>query len=177
MSVQDESTTIAYASDGASVNFAVPFYFKTTADLVVTFRDSTGAIVTKLLTTDYAVSGTLDPKLNTYASGGTVTFNVAPATGGQVRISRRTPRVQAAVYVNGDPFPPIAHEVSQDTAQLVIQEARGFLFIADGPPTAGTFSNGDTVQNSNPVKGGTMGWVYINGLWYEFGAIAETAAG
>src|SRR5690348_5928568 len=98
MAVQDEPISIAYATDGISTVYAFPYYFRAPSDLVVTFKDSTGVVVTKVLTTDYTVSGVLDPKLTTYSGGGSVTMLAPLATGGTVRITRRTPRTQTATY-------------------------------------------------------------------------------
>ena len=179
MAVTDQPTSIAYATDGVSVNFNYNHYFKAFTDLVVMVKDSTGRVATKVLTTDYSVSGTLDPKLATYSAGGLVTFNTAPASGGQVRISRRTQKVQQSVYVNGDPFPVSSHEVSQDTAELVIQEGSRVLFMADGPPTHGLFADGDKVEAATKIPGGSEGWIYCAspGGWFEYGTISGTQAG
>lgn len=176
MAVSDQPVTIRYATDGSSVAFAFPYYFAAAADLVVTVQDSTGAVTTKTITTDYTVSGTLDTKLNVYSSGGTVTFGVAPATGGYVRITRRTPRSQPVVYNPHDPFPAGSHEQALDRLMLVVQDAltaMGCIGIADGPPTSGTFLNGQWLKNANLTPGGTMGWVYIGGHWYEWGQISQ----
>lgn len=175
MSVSDQPISIAYASDGVSLVFAFPYYFRAFGDLVVTVKDSTGAVTTKVLTTDYSVSGVLDTKLNIYSAGGNITFLVAPAASGQVRITRRTPRAQTAVYNPEDPFPAGSHEAALDNLMIVIQEladSLGVLGLADGPPTSGSFTTGNILINTNPVPGGTWAWIYIAGFWYEMAQIA-----
>src|SRR5713101_1503017 len=94
MAVEDETLTIIYLTDGIATAFPYPFYFRAIPDLIVQFTDSLGVVTTKILNTDYTVSGALDAKLNVYSEGGTVTFGVAPATAGQILITRHTPRAQ-----------------------------------------------------------------------------------
>lgn len=174
MAVSDQPISIAYATDGISTNYAFPYYFRAFADLVVTFKDVNGVVTTKVLNTDYHVVASADPKLNVYSSGGGV-FLVAPLSpGGQVRITRKTPRTQPAVYGVNDPFPAASHEAALDNLELQLQDALkaiGCLGIADGPPTSGSFSIGDWLKDANPVPGGTMGWIYL-GAWYSWGQIS-----
>ncbi len=178
MAVEDEGVTIIYLTDGVATAFAYPFYFRATTDLIVQFTDSGGIVTTKILNTDYAVSGILDAKLNVYSEGGTVTFGVAPAAGGQLLITRHTPRAQTAVYNPQDPFPAGSHEAALDNTILIIQEAlAGFQGVAQGPPTSGTFAVGDWFWILPPVLGMPRGIICIvagsPGGWAGWGQISE----
>lgn len=171
MADSEQPISYAYSSDGVSVGFAFPSYFTTQGALVVTFKDSTGAVTTKVLGSDYTISGVVDTHLNTYKDGGTVVFGVAPAAGGQVRVTRRTARTQPAVFTPADPFASGSLEATLDRAMNVIQEiASGFLGIGDGPPATGT--EGQWMMNANWTPGGNFGWVNIGGSFYEFGPIS-----
>ena len=178
MAVEDEAVTIIYTTDGTAVAFSYPFYFRAVTDLIVEFTDSTGIVTTKILNTDYTVSGTLDAKLNVYSEGGTVTFNSAPAAAGQVMITRHTPRAQTAVYNPQDPFPAGSHEAALDNAILIIQEMlAGFQGVAQGVPTSGTFAVGDWFWILPPVLGFPRGIICVAGgtpgTWAGFGQISE----
>jgi len=63
------------------------------------------------------------------------------------------------------------------TAPFVLDAASEvFIQKAPNPPTAGTWSQGNTVYNSAPVAGGSVGWVCVAtgapGTWKSFGTIA-----
>lgn len=155
MSVSDQPFSIAYGSDGVSTVFAYPYYFRAFADLVVMFTDSLGVVTTKILSTDYNVSGALDPKLNVYSAGGNVTFLVAPVAGGRVFITRHTPRAQSATFNPEDPFPAGSMEAALDNMMLIIQETTAnYQGYVDGPPTSGTFTVGDWFWINDPAAFG-----------------------
>lgn len=178
MSVSDAANRISFSTDGMTTAYAVPFYFTAAGDLVVTYTDSSGNTTTKVLNSDYSVGGVLDPKLNVYKSGGTVTFGTPLASGGTVLITRAVPPSQPYVWNPGDPFPSGTTEAAHDRAILAIQDfvqAFQLVGIGEGPPTSGTFNQGDKVINMNPQPGGTIGWVYIGTVWYEFGQISGVA--
>ncbi len=177
MAVEDETLTIIYLTDGIATAFPYPFYFRAIPDLIVQFTDSLGVVTTKILNTDYTVSGALDAKLNVYSEGGTVTFGVAPATAGQILITRHTPRAQTAVYNPQDPFPAGSHEAALDNAILIIQEMlAGFQGVAQGKPTSGTFAIGDWFWIQPPVLGGPRAIVCVvggtPGTWAGWGQIS-----
>jgi hypothetical protein len=177
MAVEDEGVVIIYSTDGIATAFSFPFYFRAITDLVVEFTDSLGVVTTKILNTDYSISGTLDAKLNVYSEGGTVTFAVAPAAGGQLLITRHTPRAQTAIYNPQDPFPAGSHEAALDNAILIIQEMlAGFQGVAQGPPTSGTFAVGDWFWIQPPVLGGPRGLVCVvagtPGTWAGWGQVS-----
>ncbi len=178
MAVEDENVTIIYSTDGFATAFSYPFYFRATSDLIVQFTDSLGIVTTKILNTDYTVSGALNGKLFVYSEGGTVTFAIAPAAGGQLFVTRHTPRAQTAVYNPQDPFPAGSHEAALDNAILIIQELlAGFQGVAQGPPTSGTFAVGDWFWITPPVLGSPRAIVCVvggtPGTWAAWGLISE----
>ena len=176
MAVSDQPIIVAYATNGSTVAFAVPFYFRAFADLVVRYKNSSGLIVTLALTTDYTVAGTLDPKLNTYSAGGTVTTNTMLATG-TLYIRRKTPKAQTAVYAPDDPFPAGTHEAALDNEILIAQEQAaggGFQPIAssgDATPVDASIANdcfellteNTTIgAPSNPRDGQVLTFLFTN---------------
>lgn len=180
MAVSNQPASITYNTDGTTVAYAVPFYFRQFGDLIVTYKDSTGIVTTKVLTTDYSVSGTLDPKLNVYSSGGTVTMISPLLAGGVVRITRRTAPQQPYVWTPNDPSPAGSDEASHDNVLLIVQElyqALQIVGIGDGPPTSGTYNFLDKIMNPNATPGDFVGWINLqagqsSGTWYGWGAIS-----
>jgi|HubBroStandDraft_6_1064221.scaffolds.fasta_scaffold1057883_2 hypothetical protein len=180
MAVQPQANNISYATDGVSTAYNVPFYFSEQPDLIVTYSDPEGdPPVTLVLNSDYTVSGVVDPKLGTYSAGGVVTTTSVLAAGGTLLIVRSTPESQPYVWNPGDPFPSGTTEAAHDREMLCLQDlAQAFqvVGIALGPPSSGSYSNGNIIMNKNPQPGGTAGWIYIFGLWYELFPISGTAA-
>jgi hypothetical protein len=116
MTVSTQATRVAYAGDGGSVAFAVPFPFFDPADLEVIARETaTGVETPRALGADYTVAGG-------NGATGTVTAAVAPPVGTEWVIRRRTGRVQGTDYVPHDPFPAESHERALDRLTLIAQE-------------------------------------------------------
>lgn len=116
MTVSTQATRIAYAGDGSSTAFAVPFPFFDATDLEVIERQTaTGVETPRMLGADYAVTGG-------NGATGTVSAVVAPAVGTEWVIRRRTGRVQGTDYVPHDPFPSESHERGLDRLTLIAQE-------------------------------------------------------
>jgi hypothetical protein len=94
MSVTSQTPYNSYTANGATTVFPYGFMLLDTDDLVVTVDG-----VVKTLTTDYTVSGLLNP------SGGNVTFLVAPANAAKVLLSRLLTIERLTDYQdNGDLF-------------------------------------------------------------------------
>lgn len=116
MTVSTQATRVAYAGDGGSVAFAVPFPFFDPADLEVIARETaTGVETPTALGADYTVAGG-------NGATGTVTAAVPPPVGTEWVIRRRTGRVQGTDYVPHDPFPAESHERALDRLTLIAQE-------------------------------------------------------
>jgi len=139
MAVEQENTYIAYAGNIGGTGYAFPYYFRSFSDLIVTLVDASMDVTSLVLNTDFTVAGTVDPQLNVYSNGGTVTLNNT-AVGFTVLIMRRSQKTQAAVYNPEDPFPAKTHEAALDALALRLQELDvHFQGYADGYPTAGAY--------------------------------------
>ena len=158
MAVSVQSLSITYVGDGTSKDFSVPFYFIAQADLEVMVDGAS-----KTLNSDYTVTGTLDPKLNVYASGGTIHFTVAPSSGAKVFITRMTGKYQPATFNPGDPMMAGTVEEAYDRLCVLIQElaaglAAGLIGVLPGPPTAGNYTQGQWFIVFPPVAGQPFIW-------------------
>jgi hypothetical protein len=118
------TTTIKNSAAGNGSNSAFSYTFKAFASSEVKVyvrTDSTGAEVLKTEGTgsaNYAVSGI------GAASGGTVTFVTAPASGETVVIRRLTSQTQGTDYVENDPFAAEDHETALDKLTHIVQEVQ-----------------------------------------------------
>jgi len=100
-----------YVGNGATTVFAYTFRILTSADIEV--QD---AGVVKTLTTDYTVSGVGD------ASGGSVTFLVAPLNLNNVALLRKEKIDQQTAYVEANAFPEASHENAVDKLTMIAQQ-------------------------------------------------------
>ena len=107
--------TVYHSGDGVTTQFAYPFRIRQESDLLV----YSSAV---LLTTGYTVSGVGN------SSGGTVTFNSAPASGSSnVVFQRDTSAVQTSQYPEGNKFPSDDVEANLDQRAVVEQDLRGYI--------------------------------------------------
>jgi hypothetical protein len=134
MTVSTAYSALSYAGNGSTTAFSVtwPFF---TGSLVVTLISSLGVETVKTLTTHYTVSGGTDS--NGLPATGTVTMLTAPASGETLKITRSTPKTQAATWGENDAFPQKTIEAALDKALLVAQEvgvlaADGLLTVTSG---------------------------------------------
>ena len=141
MTVSSTTTKVSYSGNGSTTVFAYTFKIFADADLTVIVRtDSTGAEVTKTLTTDYTVSGAGN------VSGGNVTFVTAPASGETVVIKRNLELTQSTDYTPNDPFPAASHEDALDRQMFIAQQQEerfGRALVLPETDTAST-----TIPNS-----------------------------
>ena len=67
-------------------------------------------------------------------------------------------------------------EVQVDVAGAIKFAGRKFL-VSQDIPNSGSYSQGDTIWNSNPTPGNVMGWVCVKsgtpGVWKSFGSISN----
>ena len=75
MTIASVDNRRSYAGNGSTTNFAFPPPFTANSDLLVILRSAAGVETVQVLTTNYTVTGAGNP------AGGTVTMNVAPASG------------------------------------------------------------------------------------------------
>ena len=141
MTVSSTTTKVSYSGNGSTTVFAYTFKIFADADLTVIVRtDSTGAEVTKTLTTHYTVSGAGN------VSGGNVTFGTAPASGETVVIKRNLALTQSTDYTPNDPFPAASHEDALDRQMFIAQQQEerfGRALVLPETDTAST-----TIPNS-----------------------------
>lgn len=134
MTIASQTSRISYTGDGSTTAFAVPFYFAANADLVVSVQDLSGNVTTKILGTDYTLSGA------TLAVGGTCTFTTAPVTNFKIAIYRVPEITQTTSYNNNDPFPAKSHELALDKTATIDQYLKTLIDRAilvaptDNPP-------------------------------------------
>jgi hypothetical protein len=152
LTVSTTTSRADYTGNGATVAFAVPFYFLDNAHLtVLRTQVSTGAITTLALTTDYTVTGAGNP------AGGTVTCVVAPTNGQTLSILRNVPLTQLNTYVPNDPFPAASHERALDQLTMEVQQLDEELGRSlTIPPNVATGSI--STQLPAPAGGKIIGW-------------------
>jgi hypothetical protein len=116
MTLSTTLTRESYPGIGVITPLQVPFAFLGPDELLVIERDNTtGALTTKTLNTDYAVAGGL-------GETGTVTPTVAIAVGKTWIILRATKRLQPTDYEEGDEFPSALAELGYDRGMMIAQE-------------------------------------------------------
>lgn len=122
MTVSTTTIKNSAAGNGSTTAFSFTFKAFASSEVKVYVRtDSTGAEVLKTEGTgsaNYAVSGV------GAASGGTVTFVTAPASGETVVIRRLTSQTQGTDYVENDPFAAEDHETALDKLTHIVQEVQ-----------------------------------------------------
>jgi hypothetical protein len=111
MTVSSTGSRVEYLENGVGLDFAFPFRFRATSELVVTRSVNGGPFVP--VSTSSIVGGG--------EAGGTVTL-FSSVAGAKLRIERRTTRRQLTDYTPGDPFPAETHEAALDRLAMVDQE-------------------------------------------------------
>jgi len=120
MTVTTTTNSIRYAGNGVTTAFAFPYIFFDPTDLVVSLSNETTGSFVVVLNGDYAVSG--DYADGEYASGGTVTFNTAPATGNTVFITRNVPAIQNVTLIDNTKFPAATVNTEFDYLTVLAQQ-------------------------------------------------------
>lgn len=108
MTVSNANNRMDYAGNDVTTVFAYNFRILNQDHIEVILVTSSGVESTKILNSDYTVSGVGD------SPGGNVTMTVAPSTGESLILKRRMPFVQETDYVSGDIFPAETHENALD---------------------------------------------------------------
>lgn len=116
MTISTTTSRISYNGNGVTTIFSFPYRFLANGDLVVLSVSAAGVETTKVLTTDYTLTGAGDD------AGGSVTMLVAPASGTRLIIYRDTDITQETDYISGDPFPAETHERALDRLTMIAQE-------------------------------------------------------
>lgn len=189
MTIASSTSRIGYTGDGVTTAFAVPFFFSANSDLVVSVQDLAGNVTTKVLGTDYNLTGA------TVSTGGTCTFVVAPTTGYLLAVTRVPPLTQTTSYNNNDPFPAKSHEAALDKLTTEVQYLKSLIdrtmLVAptDTPPMTTlppasvralknlSFDNLGNPSVSVPITGTTVSSVMIPVVTASTLAIARSALG
>lgn len=116
MTLSSTTNRVSYSGNDVTTAFSFPYYFLSDSDLVVISKvTSTGVETTKILTTDYTVTGAGSP------SGGSVTMLTAPATGTTLSIYRDPAKTQDLDLVENDPMPAEEIEKRFDKLTMLVQ--------------------------------------------------------
>lgn len=166
MTITTTTNRVSYNGNGATVSFATTYIFYVNTDLVVILRTAAGVEITKVLTTDYTVTGG-------GGATGTVVMVTAPATGETLTILRVVPITQTTDFVNGNNSDAEVAERALDRATVVSQQlnevvGRGVVLSVTSPlvnialpdPGAGKFvrwnAAGTALEAVDIVGAGTI---------------------
>lgn len=111
MTVSNQTLRNQYTANGTNTVFSYGFKIYAKTDILV-YIDG----VLKTVDTDYSVSGLES------ASGGNVTFTVAPSANTTVTLVQNSPLTQGQTYNTTDDFPAASHEAAMD--KLTLQNQR-----------------------------------------------------
>lgn len=147
--VPSDASRISYVGNGSTTVFSVPFVFFDDTDLqVISVNDTTAVETTKVLTTDYTVSGG-------GGGAGSVTMLVAPATGTTLVIQREVPYTQEIDYQANDGFPADVNEEGLDRNTMQVQQVRRRARQSPKLPATYDPESGD-ITLPMPVAGKTL---------------------
>lgn len=116
MTVSSSTARVAYAGNGTTQTFAVPFYFLLDGQLSVSLWSSTGVETVQALNVNYTVTGA------GVVSGGSVIMTVAPPAGTNLVISRGVPLTQATDLLPNDRLPAESLEQALDKLTMLTQQ-------------------------------------------------------
>lgn len=124
MTVSSTTAKNSYAGTGAQDTFAYSFPILDETHLLVQIKDTNGDFTTKVLTTDYTVTGTGNDSGSTNYTSGNVVFGAGdiPLSTDTVVISRSVPLLQGTDYTENDTFPAESHEEALDELTMIAQQ-------------------------------------------------------
>ncbi len=175
MAISTTTNRVSYQGDGTSAVFAFQYEFHAQADLNVYIWNSARLVATstKVLNTDYTISGTQDAQ-NRYRSGANVIFNSTPAATDYIVIVRDTAPSQPFNLLYNQTIPSAELVKSIDRIALLEQRLKDLIgrtpHLSDSYPL--TFSSGqidDRLQANAPLivnssaQGFGLGVVAFNG--------------
>lgn len=115
MTIPSYDNRRSFAGDGTTTVFAFPPPFTTNTDLVVAVKDASGNYTTKILGTDYTVTGAGNP------AGGNVTVPASVASGSTLIVLRKVPPTQNMNLEDGGPQPSKTVNGAHDRRAMVEQ--------------------------------------------------------
>lgn len=116
MSVTNETTLVEEAGNGSKTAFNFAFKIFATTDIVAYKKSAAGVYTLGVLGVDYTVT------FDTTAETGTVTWTVAPVSGGASAIARDTPATQTTTFPREGVTPARTLENALDRLTLKVQE-------------------------------------------------------
>lgn len=138
---------VTYTGNGVTVNYSVPFTYIQKTDVEVYVNN-----VLKTVTTDY-----------TWPNTTSITFNVAPANGAEIKIKRNTTKASKLVdFTDGSILSSTNLDLSADQMLYVVQELYdSSLTNVEGTWTPVLSPMGDTVLSNKVSKYTKVGNVVI----------------
>ena len=117
MTVSNETYRHDYSGNGATVLFAISFYFLVDAHIkAILYNDVTDVETELTLTTHYTLTGEGNE------NGGELTMLVAPTSDETLTILRNVDLKQETDYVEGSSFPADDHENALDKLTMIVQQ-------------------------------------------------------
>jgi len=151
MTISNENLNAIYSGNDSTVAFPTVFVFENNSEVKVTLRSAAGVDTLQIESTNYTLTGGGQPPAT-----GTVTMNVAPATGETLIIERDMPYTQSVDYVEGDAFPAESHENALDRIVMTLQQLAYSIKRALKAPTGVEYTLPD------PEAGKAIGWNSTN---------------
>jgi len=145
MTVNSTVNRVSYAGNGTTNPLSVLFPFQAQADLlVIETVIATGAETTKVLNTDYTISGTTDAN-GFYPNGGSVVPAAAIPSTSRWTIIRDPELTQQVEHVDNDPLPAASIDNPLDKLTMICQR------LDDRMDRAITFADGDVASASGAL--------------------------
>ncbi|WP_186269822.1 hypothetical protein [Burkholderia gladioli] len=116
MTVASAVYDVTHDTDGATVDFPIPFYFLSNAHIVANLIAVDGTLTPLVYGTDFDLAGAGDP------DGGTLTTLVIEAAGFKLHIFRSVPVTQETQYQQNDAFPAKTTEKALDKLTMIAQQ-------------------------------------------------------
>lgn len=140
MTVNSTTNRVSYTGNGTTNPLSISFPFQAQADLlVIETVIATGAESTKVLDTDYTITGTTDAN-GFYPNGGSVVPAAAIASTSRWTIIRDPELTQLVEHVDNDPVPAASLDNPVDKLTMIAQR------LSDRVDRAITFSDGDVAS-------------------------------
>lgn len=124
MTVSSSNNKNTYAGDGTTTSFAFTFSILSESQLLVQIKDVSGVFTTKVITTDFAVTGSGNTSGSTNYTGGNIVFGSGdiPISTDTVVLTRTIPLTQDVDYVENDVFPANTAETALDKLTMINQQ-------------------------------------------------------
>lgn len=116
MTVESSQQYVAYATDGVTTAFPVPFYFLDATHIYAQFIDPAENSTQLINGSDFTVTGAGNE------AGGVLTLATAKARGFTLYIDRQVPVTQETAYQQNSAFPAKTTETALDKLTMIVQQ-------------------------------------------------------